>query len=581
MGAYQEIKNFTSVRRYSNLLAFGLTACLLCTDTTDGLSLHYLTAPLLTMLLIGLATAILPKKVRVPCQILLGEIIIAICMVDSYCQIFLLSPISPKILSTILQTDQREAMEFLSIYVGEEVFGKWQLVSLLVLAVIFPLSYLYKPHNLHYRWVGKARFLLAVALIAIVIYEIPHILKYAQLMSADNDQKNTEGLIFRRYQEAVPTPLHRLVYAYHVSKLSAVTLQAIKQATFEATVDSCSHFSPHIVLIIGESYNKHHSTLYGYRLPTTPLQQQREREGSLYVFEDAVTPWNITSNVFLDQFSTWSYGQEEAFSSYPLFPVLFRRADYDVRFFTNQYLLKGIRKGATNQAGHFFLSDHELSDTLFDYRNNRSSHYDMGLVRKVADYQKKHRETPFTLDIIHLVGQHFDYSRRYPRQLAHFTLKDYADRGKDKETTQVMMHYDNATHYNDMVVDSILQLYEDQEAVVLYVADHGEEVYDDLPVSGRLHQKPTRQTAQQEFEVPMWIWCSKKYQETHRDVTARLATYRKRPFITADISHMLLYLAGIKCRWYDERHDILSPQYQTSPRIIAGEVDYDSLVYRE
>ena len=119
-------------------------------------------------------------------------------------------------------------------------------------------------------------------------------------------------------------------------------------------------------------------------------------------------------------------------------------------------------------------------------------------------------------------------------------------------------------------------LYDNQEAVVVYVADHGEEVYDDLPVSGRLHQKPTKQIARQEFEVPMWIWCSKKYQEAHGDVVVRLREYRKRPFISSDISQMLFHLAGLRCKWYDECRDILSPQYKVPKRIIAGEVDYDS-----
>ncbi len=577
MGSYQAIIRFADIRRYSNLLVFGLTACLLCTDTTSGLSLHHLTAPLLTMLLAGLATSLLPNIVRQTVQIIVGEIVIAVCMVDCYCQLYLLSPISPKILSTILQTDQREAWEFLTMFVGYDVMEKWQLILLILLAVVFPFSYLYRPKVAHCRWAGKKWYVLAAVLGLVAVYEIPHGLQYCQLLSSDNDQKSTEGLIFQHYQEAVPTPLHRLAYAYHVSKLSEITLQAVKSATSAAAVDSCSHLSPHIVLIIGESYNKHHSSLYGYQLPTTPLQQQREKEGSLLVFEDAVTPWNITSNVFLDQFSTWGYGQDEAFSSCPLFPVLFRRAGYHVRFFSNQYLSKGFRKGATNQAGNFFLSDRELSDTLFDYRHGKSSRYDMGFVRQVADYQHEHREVPFTFDMIHLVGQHFEYSRRYPRQLAKFTMKNYADRGKNQEATQVMMHYDNATYYNDMVVDSILHLYEDQEAVVVYVADHGEEVYDDLPVKGRLFQKPTKQIARQEYEVPMWIWCSEKYQDAHGDVVARIGQYRKRAFISSDISQMLFHLAGIRCRWYDERRDILSPQYQTSKRVIAGEVDYDSL----
>ena len=54
---------------------------------------------------------------------------------------------------------------------------------------------------------------------------------------------------------------------------------------------------------------------------------------------------------------------------YPLFPILFKKAGYVVNFFSNQYIRKGFSKGATNQSGHFFLADSELSDSLFSYRN--------------------------------------------------------------------------------------------------------------------------------------------------------------------------------------------------------------------
>ena len=127
------------------------------------------------------------------------------------------------------------------------------------------------------------------------------------------------------------------------------------------------------MLVIGESYNKHHSALYGYRLPTTPLQQRRKDGGELFVFDDVVSPWNITSNVFLDIFSVWECGMASRIDDMPLFPVLFRRAGYSVNFFSNQYLLRGFHKGATNQSGHFFLADSEMSDSLFTFRNRKPS----------------------------------------------------------------------------------------------------------------------------------------------------------------------------------------------------------------
>lgn len=386
-----------------------------------------------------------------------------------------------------------------------------------------------------------------------------------------------EGLIFRHYHEQMPTPLHRLIFAYYASVRSGQVLDEIKRSTFIARIDGCEHTSPHIVLVIGESYNKHHSSLYGYQLPTTPLQQKRLKDDELFMFTDVVTPWNITSNVFLDMFSLWEQGDKQHISNYPFFPILFGRAGYEVTFFSNQYLLKGFRKGATNQAGNFFLADKDLNDSLFSYRNRKSSKYDLGLVAQLEQYISKTNRPTYTLDIVHLVGQHFEYSVRYPHSQSAFSLSDYKERALDEDSKQIVMHYDNATLYDDTVLDSLLALYENEEAIVLFVADHGEEVYDELPTHGRLFQEPTKFQAKNEFEVPMWIWCSKSYQEKHPNIVSAIRSSTSKAFMTDGLPQVLLYLAGIKSIWTDDSQNLLSPHYQPKKRIIGGNVDYDNL----
>ena len=103
-------------------------------------------------------------------------------------------------------------------------------------------------------------------------------------------------------------------------------------------MDSCSFRSPHIVLIIGESYNKHHSQLYGYDRETTPLQLERTKKGEMVVFDDVVSCWNLTSFVFKNIFSLHAVGDSGEWCDYPLFPELFRKAGYNVTFITNQFL---------------------------------------------------------------------------------------------------------------------------------------------------------------------------------------------------------------------------------------------------
>lgn len=98
----------------------------------------------------------------------------------------------------------------------------------------------------------------------------------------------------------------------------------------------CTFRSPEIVLILGESYNKHHAALYGYPLPTTPRLSQEEAAGRLYPFTDVVSPANFTVKAMHLLFSFASQDRQTAWCDTPLFPALFRRAGYDTLMFDNQ-----------------------------------------------------------------------------------------------------------------------------------------------------------------------------------------------------------------------------------------------------
>ena len=109
-----------------------LTACLIC---TNRLSWHTLTTPLLTAFLISAPTSLLPGIIRIVVQIVVGEIVVAVCLVDAYCQIYLKASISPHILSVISQTNLSEASEFLSTFIGPNVFFQWRIIGLLLVGV--------------------------------------------------------------------------------------------------------------------------------------------------------------------------------------------------------------------------------------------------------------------------------------------------------------------------------------------------------------------------------------------------------------------------------------------------------------
>ncbi len=564
------------------VLVFIVTACVLGgLDPAGELSFHVVTAAVVVAAVLAVPLGMMPRRLSMALQLVVCSVVIAVCIIDVYCQTYLMSGITPNLFISIFLTNTREATEFLSVYISADVLTRWRLVVLVAMLAMLPMTLVRgvrtwlrdKVGGLPARVVSVLHWGAWCGIALSLVVEVKALSHFFVFFSPDCDAQHTESLIFRHYDQENPTPVHRVIQAWLAARQSGRLLEDMTQSTATAVVDSCSGVSPHIVLIIGESYNKHHSSLYGYRLPTTPLQVQRRDSGELFVYEDVVTPWNITSNVFLNMFSTWNSADDRAMGSHPFFPALFRKGGYDVTFFSNQYA-KGFRQGSTNQAGFFFLSNRRVCQLLFDFRNKRAYGLDMRLVNEFQEYKEGRDSSRNTLDIIHLIGQHFDYKSRYPMSKKVFDRHDIHRHGMSRRACETVMHYDNATAYNDMVLDEILKLYEDEEAVVLFVADHGEEVCDDSDVFGRLFITPTRSIARNEFEVPMWVWCSRSYIERHADVVDAIRGSLHRPFMTDDVPQLLFSLAGLHSTWVDDSRNILSDNYKTKKRIIAGEREY-------
>lgn len=572
----------------SRFFLFCLTACLICCEfTTDRLSLHSFTATVITSFLICWPTRFIHRKIRNVIQILIGEIFILICMLDCYCQEFLNAPISIKIVTVIMQTDPQEAVDFFAAFISWDTFMNCRFFISSFLVILFPASFLVKWRRGDESRLWKftstfnkrnTKVVYCIVLITCFIYEIPATSRYLQLFNPNYDQKELESFLFKKYHKEAPTPLHRVIYSFHTLYKSRRTLEKIRQSTLSANIDSCSFKSPHIVLIIGESYNKHHSSIYGYKLQTTPEQERRMKDNELFAFSNVVSPWNITSNVMMDIFSLWEYGSKEKFHDFPLFPVLFKKAGYYVSFSSSQFGIEGKSKGITNIAGNYFITDSVLNRAMFTQRNKNKIREDMRLVHNFASNKAKRDNTRPSLDIIHLIGQHFKYSKRYPKEDAYFSVENYNDSDLNIRAKKTVMHYDNATRYNDKILDSILSLFENDEAIAIFVADHGEQVYDNGQFQGRLFQDPTKEQAKYEFEVPMWIWYSKSYREKHPEIVTSIIEAQNKPFMTDGIPQLLLSLAGIESIWNNDSHNLLSPEYKCKPRIIGGNIDYDLLM---
>lgn len=222
---------------------------------------------------------------------------------------------------------------------------------------------------------------------------------------------------------------------------------------------------------------------------------------------------------------------------------------------------------------------------LFTVHNENRHPYDLELL---DDYDRltSRDDTP-ELVVFHLMGQHVSYSDRYPKEEAYFTPGDIRREDLTQQERQVVADYDNATRYNDQVVDAILARFTDRDAIAVYLSDHGEEVYDYRDFFCRSHDLPlTPEVCKYQFEIPFMIWMSDTYRRNRPDVAAQVAGALDRPFSADDLSHLLLDLAGIRCRWYDPARSLIGERFDTTrprPLLMGFEPagNYETIIGRD
>ena len=568
---------------------------------------HLYTELFVDVTVLFLFLSLLPQKISVWIKRLFYVIAYTVAIVDVYCFIKFGSTLTPTMLLLVGETNAQEAGEFLKSYLSTDIiFSKlgWVLLVMLVHVVWSVIrskkqearskrNVLSKCHDKHK---GSLLLLASCLLFLTFLFSLTDCWKnkeaFHRLMSyqtiGEVEHELTEKTCANLYQ-----PLYRLAFSIRANQLTAKQVQKLIAGIDKVQVDSCAFTTPHIILIIGESYNRHHAQLYGYEKPTTPRQLERARQGELIAYQDVVAPWNLTSFVFKFLFSLYTVGDKGEWCDYPLFPEVFRQAGYHVTFLTNQFLPQA-KEAVYDFSGGFFLNNPTLSNAMFDARNEKLSYYDEGLLKDwdnirgvrsvesgvIKEEGGKNSSKQGELTIVHLKGQHLDYRTRSPKTRWFFKRDDYDRPDLRPEEIQRLAYYDNAILYNDSIVDQVIRRVENEQAVVIYVPDHGEECYGPgVHFCGRMHSTEiTGRLAHEEFDIPFWIWCSHAFMVEQPELFDAIVRAKNRRYMTDAIPFLLMHLAGIHTPDYREELDILSPQYnEMRPRILKNTTDYDKI----
>ena len=477
------------------------------------LTVHCFIISYVVTLLVGL---IKPDALR---KIVQGIVLVVSAItfgINFYCIFELGYLLDADLARLMLGTDLNETKEFASV-----MLPKWMIPAVLGIYLVFvALWKLSKRYNMN---LGKKMSWLAMAVLCLCIA-----VNYRAWGVWE------EGPIYRIYEMTQYEVTDDLTPYY-----THPTITFIDDAEIPTDV----------VLIIGESFARCHSSLYGYDKETNPRLTAYRDSSLLFTFDSIDAPAPTTAESIRLMLSTYSQADEEADSDKKWFEFttiieLMQDCGFDTYWFGNQ--ARGSKKnGATRVFAEACQQQKFLQHEGADRYNVTT---DIVLVDSSYQYVREAKPEGHHFIIYHMMGSHFDFAMRYPKEYARFTEKDYASEPASHRSTQAS--YDNSILYNDEVVSQIINLYRDRDAIVIYVPDHGQVMYRNpkFPDYFSHGNKKNALSYDLGVEIPFFIYASPLYQQRHPAIMQRIRERQEQPvnWNSDDLPYLILDVIGVK-----------------------------------
>lgn len=450
---------------------------------------------------------------------------------------------SQSVIFIMFESNPAEAREYFSQY-----FVWWMVPALVIYSAIAWLLWRQvRPIHLSRRaaWI-------AVALIAIALFAYPQIKNInrgvlSSAMAAETIQK--------RMEPAVPWQMlvGYMQYQEQLAGMQELLDQNRKLPPIMNLVEANAEQPKTLVLVIGESTNRQHMSLYGYPRQTTPKLDALRNQ--LTVFNKVIGPRPYTIEVLQQVLTFADQENPDLYLTTPSLMNIMKQAGYKTFWITNQQTMTKRNTMLTN-----FSQQADEQFYLNNSRDQNSRSYDENVIepfqKVLADPAEK------KLIIVHLLGTHMKYEYRYPPEFARFNdragLADWAT----PDQIPVINNYDNAVLYNDEVVANLISSFSatNPNGLLVYFSDHGEDVFDSPghKILGRNEGRPTEPM----YAVPFFTWESESWKKFHpRD----LSKFADRPYQTSHFIHTWADLVGLRFEGFDSTKSLVSKDFKERP----------------
>lgn len=447
--------------------------------------------------------------------------------------------LSASALFVIFETNAQETSEFLEVYISS---------TFLFLAGIFIMYLLFYAYALFKR---KIVFQLEVTPL------FKTILKFGLLCFA----VVSAYLIHWKFSEFNILYTTKTSYADYktTKKLIKETLAQPTSPYLKGVKKDSS--APKIgVVIIGESTNRNHMSLYGYYRNTNPLLAKQKE---LWISKDVITP-HVHTVTALDKILTLNSFENKRREDNASIIQLANQAGYKTFWLSNQRPV-GINETVPTLIG-YAANEKKFLNT--DNYNRKS--YDEVLLP--AFNEALQDPAPYKMIFLHLSGTHLGYKERYPG-----TYKHFKDTPKTKfqheRAYQFINEYDNSVRYNDFIINELLEQLKAQQtsSYMLYFSDHGDDVFDDHDNAGHSEDIGTNGM----FEIPYITWVSPQFKEQLKS-NLEVSKIENRKYLLDDFIHAFADLSQISFHGLDKTKSIYDSTYVEKPRLIKGKIDYDA-----
>lgn len=466
---------------------------------------HYVICYFITLFL-----CLLPRFIVKIYKFVIYLLLVVNLLIDSVCIFKFHFFFNPEIVGIALGTNINEANEFISTFMTSDF-----VLILLLLFVVFFILY----------WVlSKIKIIVSKSVCALLLLMvIISILSFIFVQS-----KNFGIVSITKISTIINIGLPPKLEKFYTNP-NIRTVEAVKPKN--------------IVIIIGESFSKSHSSMYGYEKNTNPKLSNLESKGELYKFTNIKSPGLHTIEVFKALMSTYRPEYEDSIKWYKCLTIqeIVRKAGYNQIWISNQSKVGLYDNIVTKYA--------ELCDTLFfvgDYysRNSKwqTKDYDELLFKPVIEYRnmKKYKNKFF---YIHLMGSHCEFNKRYPISFDVFKENDYL--GKKENQRKTLAEYDNSVLYNDYVVNEIIKIFSKEEVLIFYFSDHALDIFDsreDYNGHGRYNDIKSFEAGS---NIPFMVYVSPKYQARFPDDCERIRNAVNKKFRTDNMIYTIMDVIGV------------------------------------